>query len=94
MGLGTDLIGETQHKQNRELAIRHEVEPAADILHSMWVVNPALCHLEGRIGVVAPDAYGDLVISRVNPLEDLLGFANPETAFSQVIQAGQPMLAH
>ena len=89
MGFGTDLIGETQHRQNRELAIRHEVEPAADILRSMWQTTAKLCHLDGRVGTLAPDAYGDVVISRVNPLDDLDAFANPTASLSHVIQGGR-----
>jgi len=88
MGFGTDLLGETQARQNRELAIRHQVEPAADVLRSMWVTNAALCHLEGKIGVLAPGAFGDVVVSRVNPLEDLDSFAEPTNALSTVIQGG------
>lgn len=88
MGFGTDLIGETQSRQNRELLIRHEVEPAADILRSMWDTNSRLCHLEGRIGTLTPGAHGDVVVSRVNPLEDLASFADPATAFTHVIQGG------
>ncbi len=89
MGFGTDLIGETQVRQNRELLIRNEVEPAADILRSMWVTNSQLCHLEGRIGTLAPGAFGDVVVSRVNPLDDLASFADPETAFTHVIHGGK-----
>lgn len=43
---------------------------------------------EGRIGVVAPDAFGDIVISNVDPLDDLAAFAQHETALSHVIQNG------
>lgn len=89
MGFGTDLIGEAQSRQNRELLIRHEVEPAADILRSMWKTNSQLCHLEGRVGTLAPGAYGDVVVSRVNPLDNLAAFADPATAFSHVIQGGR-----
>jgi len=89
MGFGTDLIGESQVRQNRELVIRHEVEPAVDILRSMWITNSQLCHLDGRIGTLTPGAFGDVVVSRINPLEDLASFADPATAFSHVIQAGQ-----
>ncbi|HEY5662970.1 MAG TPA: amidohydrolase family protein [Ilumatobacter sp.] len=88
MGLGTDLIGETQSMQARELAIRSEVQPADEILRSMWVTNAELCRLAGRIGVIAPGAFGDLVVSRVDPLEQLASFAEP-TAFSHVVQAGR-----
>ena len=89
MGFGTDLIGETQARQNRELAIRDEVEPAADVLRSMWVTTASLCHLEGRIGTISPGAFGDLVVSHVNPLEELAAFSDPTTAFSHVIQHGR-----
>lgn len=88
MGFGTDLIGETQYLQNQELAIRGSVQPATDVLRSMWIVNAQLCRLEGKIGVLAPGAFGDAVISQVDPLADLAGFADHETAFSHVIQHG------
>lgn len=88
MGFGTDLIGETQAMQAEELRLRHEVEPAIDVLRSMWVVNPRLCRSEGRIGVVEPGAAGDLVISRVDPLADLPAFADTITSLSHVIQSG------
>ncbi|MGE5211123.1 MAG: metal-dependent hydrolase family protein, partial [Acidobacteriota bacterium] len=92
LGFGTDLIGETQWMQNRELAIRAEVESSEAVLRSMWVVNARLCRMEGRIGVVAPGAHGDVIISRVNPLEDLVGFADHEQAFTHVIQSGNVVL--
>ncbi|MFK7917742.1 MAG: amidohydrolase family protein [Ilumatobacter sp.] len=88
MGFGTDLIGESQPRQNDELAIRGTVLPAQDVLRSMWLVNARLCHLEGRIGVLAPGAFGDVVISNVDPLDDLAGFAQHESALSHVIQHG------
>ncbi|MCP3936184.1 MAG: amidohydrolase family protein [Actinomycetia bacterium] len=89
MGFGTDLIGESQPMQNLELAIRAEVQPAEEVLHSMWTVNAKLCHMEGQIGVITPEARGDLVISNVNPLDDLVAFADHETALSHVVQGGR-----
>ena len=89
MGLGTDLIGETQRMQNDELLIRSEVQPVLDVLRSMWQVNPRLCHLDGDIGVIAPGAFGDLLVSNVDPLEDLAGFADHERALTHVVQAGR-----
>lgn len=88
LGFGTDLIGETQRQQNEEFAIRAEVEEPEAVLRSMWQVNPRLCRQEGKVGVIAPGAHGDLVISRVNPLEDLVAFADHQRAFTHVVQAG------
>jgi len=88
LGFGTDLIGETQRMQNQELAIRAEVERPEAVLHSMWVVNARLCRQEGRIGVIAPGAHGDVIVSRVDPIEDLVGFADHAQSFVQVVQGG------
>lgn len=89
MGFGTDLIGETQPMQADELRLRHEVEPAVDVLRSMWVVNARLCLAEGRVGTIAPGAAGDLVVSRVDPLDDLAAFADTTSSLSHVVQAGK-----
>lgn len=54
----------------------------------MWTVNPQLCRLEGRIGVLTPGAFGDAVISNIDPFADLAGFTQHETALTHVIQHG------
>lgn len=89
LGLGTDLIGEAQPRQNEELAIRARVQPAVDVLRSMWTVNAKLCRLEGKIGVISPGAFGDIVISDVDPIADITAFANHRTALTHVIQNGR-----
>ena len=88
MGFGTDLIGETQSRQGQEFAIRAQVEPAVDILRSMYQVNPRLCRMEGRIGVLKPGAFADIVLSRIDPLERISELANPAAALSHVLKAG------
>ncbi len=88
LGFGTDLIGEAQVRQNDELMIRARVQPAAEVLRSMWIVNAQLCRLEGKIGVLRPGAFGDVVISNVDPIDDIDAFARHETALSHVIQGG------
>ncbi len=88
LGFGTDLLGEAQPYQNQEFAIRAELEPAADVLRSMYVTNVRLCDLEGKVGTVSPGAYGDLVVTDVDPLEDLAALADPEAALAAVVQSG------
>lgn len=88
LGLGTDLIGETQSYQNTEFAIRAEVQSAADILRSMWITNAELCHLIGKVGVIAPGAFGDIVVSNVNPLDNIVKFADHQSSLTHVIQGG------
>lgn len=87
LGFGTDLIGETQVRQNREFTIRAAVETPVQILHAMYVVGAKLCRLEGEIGTLKPGAVADLVICDKNPLDDIRILSSP-AAFSHVIQAG------
>jgi imidazolonepropionase-like amidohydrolase len=89
LGFGTDLIGETQVRQNREFAIRAEVETPSQILHAMYVVGARLCRLEGEIGVIAPGSHADIVICNANPLDDIKVLADPGRNFDRVILAGR-----
>lgn len=90
LGLGTDLLGDTQSMQNQEFAIRASLEPAVDVLRSMYVTNAKLCKLPGEIGVLKPGAYADAVVSTVNPLENLAGLADPDAVLTAIVQNGSP----
>ena len=92
LGFGTDLLGEAQPWQNREFAIRSELEPAVDVLRSMYEVNVRLCHLEGKIGRLAPGTSADVVVSEVDPLANLAGLADPDVALAAVVSRGRVML--
>ncbi len=89
LGFGTDLLGEAQPWQNREFAIRAELEPAVDVLASMYQVNARLCGLEGRIGRLAPGSAADVVISEVNPLANLSGLADADASIAAVVANGR-----
>jgi imidazolonepropionase-like amidohydrolase len=91
MAFGTDLIGETQTWQNREFAIRAEVLSAREILHSMYVVGPRLLKREGEVGVLTPGAMGDVVVTNINPLDDIAALANPERTLLHVVKGGEVM---
>ncbi|MDZ7668843.1 MAG: amidohydrolase family protein [Gammaproteobacteria bacterium] len=90
MGWGTDLIGEIQRLQRDEFAIRAQVESAEAILHAMYVMNPTILRKEAQIGRLAPGMRGDVVISPVNPLDDIAALANHD-AVSKVVKSGLPV---
>jgi imidazolonepropionase-like amidohydrolase len=92
LGFGTDLLGEAQPWQNREFAIRSELEPAADVLASMYRVNARLCGMEGEIGVLGVGASADVVVSEVDPLTNLAAFADPEATVAAVVAQGRIMV--
>ncbi|MFW2334462.1 amidohydrolase family protein [Ilumatobacter sp.] len=91
LGFGTDLLGEAQPWQPREFAIRADLEPAADVLRSMYHVNARLCALEGVVGVLAPGSAADVVVSDVDPLANLSGLAEPDTVVA-VIARGRTVV--
>jgi imidazolonepropionase-like amidohydrolase len=88
LGFGTDLIGETQNRQNREFAIRAAVETPKQILHAMYTVNASLCKAAGKVGTLEPGAHADIVLVRANPLDDITVLADPQKSLSHVIKAG------
>lgn len=90
LGWGTDLIGESQPRQRREFAIRAEVETPEEILRSMYVVNPKLCGLAGEIGTLTPGAAADIVLTKVNPLENISALGEDD-AIERVIYRGEPL---
>jgi imidazolonepropionase-like amidohydrolase len=89
IAFGTDLLGAMHAQQSREFALRAQVQPAPEIVRSATVVGARLLRLEGQVGVVAPDAYADLLLVNGNPLEDVRVLAEPERHLRLVMQAGR-----
>jgi imidazolonepropionase-like amidohydrolase len=88
VGFGTDLIGELQDAQSRELLLRAEVQSPLDVLRSATLVNADLLGRSGELGVVAPGAYADLLLVEGDPLEDLSVLTDPG-ALHAVVRSGE-----
>ncbi len=56
----------------------------------MYEVNPKLCGLAGEIGTLTPGAIADIVLTKVNPLEDIAALGGDD-AIERVFQAGRPI---
>jgi imidazolonepropionase-like amidohydrolase len=85
---GTDLLGGMHRRQLTELTLRAEVQPAAEVLRSATTVAARLLRLEGRVGVVAPGAFADLLLVDGNPLERLALLTEPQRHLKLVMKAG------
>jgi imidazolonepropionase-like amidohydrolase len=70
VAFGTD-VGSCPDAQSREFLIRAEVQSAAEILRSATVVSAEVVRMAGKIGVVTPGAFADLLVVDGDPLEDL-----------------------
>jgi imidazolonepropionase-like amidohydrolase len=71
MAFGTDLLGAMHRHQSEEFVIRGRVLPAIEVIRSTTMHAAKLLRMEGRIGVVAPGAFADLVVVDGDPLTDL-----------------------
>lgn len=86
---GTDLLAEMHEEQLHEFELRSEVQPVADVLRSATVVAARLLRLEGRVGVVAPGAWADLLVVEGDPLHDLGVLTNPQEHLRLIMKAGR-----
>jgi len=71
MAYGTDLLGELHQYQSEEFLIRAEALPTLEVLRSATTIAAEVLRMEGRLGVIAPGAFADLVVVDGNPLDDL-----------------------
>jgi imidazolonepropionase-like amidohydrolase len=71
MGFGTDLLGDQHTRQCTEFTLRNQVLTPFDILHSATAVNAEILQMEGKLGVVKPGAFADLLVVAGDPLADL-----------------------
>jgi imidazolonepropionase-like amidohydrolase len=85
---GTDLLGAMQTRQSEEFALRAKVQSPGAVLRSATTVAAQLLRREGELGVLAPGAVGDVVLTRANPLRDIDVLAKPESGVVAVIKEG------
>jgi imidazolonepropionase-like amidohydrolase len=86
---GTDLLGPMHRFQSREFTLRAEGQPPAAILRGATVIAARLLCLEGKIGVIAPNTWADLLVVDGNPLEDIGVLADPERHIRLIMKAGR-----
>ena len=66
---GTDLFGPLQEQQSLEFSLRRQACTPAEMIRSATVVCAELFNMKGRIGVIAPGAYADLLAIDGDPLQ-------------------------
>jgi imidazolonepropionase-like amidohydrolase len=68
MGFGTDLLGLQHTRQGTEFTLRSQVLTPFEILHSATAVNAEILQMGGKLGVIEPGAFADLLVVDGNPL--------------------------
>lgn len=89
VAFGTDLMGEQDEHQSEEFLIRSQVLSAAEIVRSATTIGAEVLRMEGRLGVIAPGAYADLLVVDGNPLEDLTLLTGQGEHLSAIMKNGK-----
>jgi imidazolonepropionase-like amidohydrolase len=89
IAFGTDLIGAMQTHQSEEFALRARVQRPIDVIRAATITAAELLRMEGEIGVVAENAWADLLVIEGDPLEDLALLAEPERHVKAILKAGR-----
>ena len=92
VGLGTDLLGETQPAQSEELLLRR-VQSPLDVLRSATLVNAELLGKAGEpVRHRTRSSQPTSCSSSGDPLADLSVLVEHETSMRLVIRAGEILL--
>jgi imidazolonepropionase-like amidohydrolase len=89
MAYGSDLLGEMHRRQSEEFTIRNHVLPAHEIIASATSIAAQVLGMEGRLGVIAPGAYADLIVVEGNPLADLAVLGRQGERMAAIMQGGR-----
>ncbi|WWC97421.1 hypothetical protein V866_004301 [Kwoniella sp. B9012] len=91
---GTDLLVSMHALQTEEFTVRSQVLDSPTILKQATTNAAKLLKHEGKLGVIAPGAYGDIIVLRSNPLEDITVLDRPEDNLLAVIKEGRTSMSH
>lgn len=89
LAFGTDLLGPLHAFQRDEFRLRSAVETPFETLLAATSTNAELLKMEGKLGVVLPGAYADLLVIDGNPLDDISLLAVESEAISQIWSRGR-----
>ncbi|MEQ1755228.1 MAG: amidohydrolase family protein [Micropepsaceae bacterium] len=88
VGFGSDLLGELQVDQSREFLFRSEVLKPIEIIRQATLVGADIVRQTGKLGVIEPGAYADLIVVDGNPVRDLNLFQDQGAHLSAIMKAG------
>lgn len=89
VGYGTDLLGQLQVDQTREFLLRREVLSPIEIIRQATLIGAEIVRMEGKLGVIQPGAYADLLVVDGNPLRQIEVLAGQGERLSVIMKAGQ-----
>ena len=88
VGFGSDLLGELQNEQSREFLLRREVLSPIEVIRQATMVGAQIVRQEGKLGIIEPGAFADLILVDGDPLKDFGLFQDQGAHLSLVMKAG------
>lgn len=85
---GTDLLGALAEDQSREFSIRTTVVPAIDVIRSATVIGAEVVRRPGKLGVIEPGAWADLIVVDGDPLKDITLLENQGAHLAAIMKGG------
>jgi imidazolonepropionase-like amidohydrolase len=89
VGYGSDLLGQLQVEQSREFIFRSEVLSPLEIIRQATLVGAEILRQDGKLGVVEPGAYADLIVVDGDPLKRLELFLDQGAHLPAIMKAGK-----
>ncbi|MEI7872992.1 MAG: amidohydrolase family protein [Alphaproteobacteria bacterium] len=89
VGYGSDLLGPLQVEQSREFMFRAEVLKPLEIIRQATIVGAEILRQEGKLGIVEPGAFADLIVVDGNPLKKLELFLDQGAHLPVIMKAGK-----
>ena len=89
MAYGSDLLGPLEDEQTGEFQIRGAVMPAIDVIRSATLIGAEVVRQEGKLGVIEPGAFADLLVVDGNPLKDLGLFKDGGPHLAAIVKGGR-----
>ncbi len=86
---GSDLLGQLQADQSREFLFRAEVLSPIEIIRQATLVGADVLRQTGKLGIVEPGAFADLIVVDGNPLKNLGLFQDQGAHLRAIMKAGQ-----
>ena len=89
MAYGSDLLGDLHKYQSDEFIYRGRVLPAIEVIRSATSIAAELIGMVGKIGVVKPGAFADLIVVDGDPLSNLELLTNQGRHIPAIIKDGK-----
>jgi imidazolonepropionase-like amidohydrolase len=85
---GSDLLGQLQSDQSREFLFRAEVLSPIEIIRQATLVGADVVRQTGKLGIVEPGAFADLIVVDGDPLKNLGLFQDQGAHLSAIMKGG------